>query len=142
MEFIEFKEVYGVFLEGLWRPRQRANCGAVGGANRTPHVHDSFVGGQCGQIVEVWYIGCHPTSRTIFTFSTQTPFRLLKIHNAEPLIVNAALLNAKYKLLVWPPRHLSNSLKPLEAKVEGNVVSAGPEYQMAEISLPAAWKWC
>ena len=57
MEFIEFKEVYGVFLEGLWRPRQRANCGAVGGANRTPHVHDSFVGGQCGQIVEVWYIG-------------------------------------------------------------------------------------
>ena len=27
MEFIEFKEVYGVFLDGLWGPRQRANCG-------------------------------------------------------------------------------------------------------------------
>ena len=39
MEFIEFKEVYGVFLEGLWGGRQRANCGVVaGGANRTPHV--------------------------------------------------------------------------------------------------------
>ena len=47
MEFIEFKEVYGVFLDGLWRPRQRANCGVVAGANRTPHVPpDSFVGGE------------------------------------------------------------------------------------------------
>ena len=38
MEFIEFKEVYGVFLEGLWGGRQKANCGVVEGANRTPHV--------------------------------------------------------------------------------------------------------
>ena len=38
MEFIEFKEVYGVFLEGLWGGRQKANCGVVDGANRTPHV--------------------------------------------------------------------------------------------------------
>ena len=90
MEFIEFKEVYGVFLDGLWRPRQRANCGVVAGANRTPHVPLTPLLVENGQIVEVWYIGCHPRSRTILTFSTQTPFQLLRIHNAEPLIVNAA----------------------------------------------------
>ena len=90
MEFIEFKEVYGVFL-GLWQSDQvrRANCGVVVGANRTPHhVHDSFVGGQCGQIVEEQYIGCHPESHphtwTILTF----PFRVLNTHKA--LIVNAS----------------------------------------------------
>ena len=35
-------------------------------------------------------------------------------------------------------RHLRNSLKRFEGKVAGNAVSVGPEYQMAEISLPAA----
>ena len=78
MEFIEFKEVYGVFLEGLWGGRQKANCGVVEGANRTPHVPSPpLLVDNAGQIVELWYIGCHPRSRTILTFSsTQTPFRL------------------------------------------------------------------
>ena len=79
------------FSLGLWQGDQvrRANCGVVVGANRTPHhVHDSFVGGQCGQIVEEQYIGCHPEghphTRTILTF----PFRVLNTHRA--LIVNAS----------------------------------------------------
>lgn len=38
MEFIEFKEVYGVFLEGLWRPRQRANCWVVAREQTGPHT--------------------------------------------------------------------------------------------------------
>ena len=78
------------FSLGLWQGDQvrRANCGVVVGANRTPHhVHDSFVGGQCGQIVEEQYIGCHPEGHphtwTILTF----PFRVLNTHKA--LIVNA-----------------------------------------------------
>ena len=79
------------FSLGLWQGDQvrRANCGVVVGANRTPHhVHDSFVGGQCGQIVEEQYIGCHPEghphTRTILTF----PFRVLDTHKA--LIVIAS----------------------------------------------------
>ena len=111
-------------------------------ANRTPHVPDSFVGGQCGQIVEVWYIGCHPRSRTILTFPAQTPFRLFKIHNAGPLIVNACPLECKIQTLSLASRHPWNSLKAFEGKVAGNAVSASPEYQMAEISLPAARQWC
>ena len=79
------------FSLGLWQGDQvrRANCGVVVGANRTPHhVHDSFVGGQCGQIVEEQYIGCHPEGHphtwTILTF----PFRVLNTHKA--LIVIAS----------------------------------------------------
>ena len=73
MEFIGLKEVYGVFREGLWGRRQRANCWVVAGEQTRPHTSATplLVGGQCGQIVEVWYIGhCHPRSRTILTFHT------------------------------------------------------------------------
>ena len=80
MEFIGLKEVYGVFREGLWGRRQRANCWVVAGEQTRPHTSATplLVGGQCGQIVEVWYIGhCHPRSRTILTFHTH------KLHSSS-----------------------------------------------------------